>query len=143
MRIPGGRWACGLLVALAVAGCGRTPVTPPGTGARRAAQSFFEALLGREWERAYSTVDPGSKARCNAERFSRLAENYRSGLGFLPEAVHVRACDEQGAEATVHVVLTGRAATKYRRFKDAVALRRGDQGWHVVLPPNFGRSRQP
>jgi hypothetical protein len=37
--------------------------------------------------------------------------------------------------------LAGRNADQERRFKDAVALRRGDEGWRITLPPYLGESR--
>jgi hypothetical protein len=139
MRIPGRGWTWGLWVVI-VAGCTRASIQPPGTGAKKAVQSYYEALVRRDWEKAYSVLDADSKARCTQEQFSQLAPNYRSRLGFEPDAVHVQTCDEQQAEATAHVVLTGRAATKDRRYKDAITLRRDDQVWHVVLPENFGQA---
>ena len=140
MRIREGGWFCGLLVAVTVAGCAKTPVQSPTTGARKAVQRYYEALLSRDWEQAYSVLDADSKARCTPEQFSRLAPNYRSGIGFEPDAVHVRACDEKDAQATAHVIFTGRAAAKEHRYKDAIMLRRGDGGWNVVLPEYFGQA---
>jgi hypothetical protein len=142
MRIPGRSSVWGWLSVVLIAGCSKTPIHPPGTGSKEAAQIYFEALIRREWEQAYSILDAGSKARCNKEQFSCLAQNYRNSLGFEPEGVQVRAYDEQGAQATVHVVLTGHAATKDRRYKDAITLRRDDDGWHVVMPQNFGQATE-
>jgi len=137
MKIPGRGWSWGLLVAIALAGCGKQPQSS-GTGAREATQRYFEALMHRDWESAYAVLDVGSKARCTQEQFSQLAQTYRGKLGFEPDAVIVRACDEQDAVATAHVVLTA-AATKDGRFKDAITLHRSDHEWHVVLSPRFGQ----
>jgi hypothetical protein len=133
------RWACGMLVLGALAGCSATPERPPGTGAKEAVQTYYETLLHKDWRKAYSVLDPSSRSRLSADQFARLAQNYVSRLGFEPEAVHVWACDERDAEATAHVILRGRNAKQERRYKDAITLQRSDDGWHVVLPSNFGR----
>jgi hypothetical protein len=133
MRI---RWAVGLC-ALA-AGCGREATAPAGTGAREAAQGYYEALVRQDWPRAYDALHPQSRGRLRPEQFAALAADHRRGVGFEPSAVHVRSCEEQGDEATAHVVLTGTNVTK-ERHRDAVRLLRDGDGWGVVLPPTFGR----
>ena len=77
-----------------------------------------------------------------AECQSNLREIGLGNLGFEPSAVHIRACEERAAEATAHVVLTGRGAGQERRYRDAIVLRRDDNGWHVVLPSHFGQVRK-
>jgi hypothetical protein len=47
-------------------------------------------------------------------------------------------CEERASEATARVVLRGRGGSRSRRHNDAVTLHRGDDGWQVALPPNFG-----
>jgi hypothetical protein len=141
MRVPG-RWLFGLLAGSLLIGCSRSPEQPPGTGAKECAQLFYEAVIGQDWPKAYATLDLQSQKRCSSQQFSRLGQGYRSGLGFDADAVQVWACDERGAEATAHVVLTGRAATKGHRYKDAVTLRRSDEGWRIVLPLNFGQGKK-
>lgn len=133
-------WACGLLFLGSLAGCGRGPERPPGTGAKEAVQSYYEALLRKDWSKAYSTLHPNSRSRLNADQFARLAENYRSNFGFEPDAVYIRAWDERGAEAIVHVVLAGQARAKGHRYKDAIRLQRSDKGWGIILTLNFGRT---
>jgi hypothetical protein len=96
--------------------------------------------LGKDWPKAYSALHPNSRSRLSADQFARLAEKYRNSLGFEPEAVHIRAWDEQGAEATVHIVLTGQATAKGHRYKDAIRLQRGGEVWGIILPQNFGRA---
>jgi hypothetical protein len=71
-----------------------------------------------------------------------LTKRYRRDLGFEPDAIYCRACEERGPDATAHIVLTGRTTTEESRHKDAVALRRGDDGWQIVLPANFGQSKK-
>jgi hypothetical protein len=132
------RVAWALLAAVAVSGCERQPAPPPGTGARKATQTYYEALMRQEWEKAYSLLDADSRTQCSGEQFSRLAQNYRNNLGFEPDAVHIQTCDEQGAEATARIVWSSGAA-KGRRYKDAISLRRTGDRWQVVLPQGFGR----
>jgi hypothetical protein len=140
MSHPRARLLAGLATLLALAGCARTPAPGPGTGAAEAARDFFEALVGRDWARAYSGLHPDSRARCDPARFAGLAGAYRRALGFEPDGVRLRSCQEQGERAIAHVVLTGRGGPRRRSFKDAVTLRRTPEGWRVVLPANFGRA---
>jgi hypothetical protein len=135
------RWVWGLLVGGVLLGCGQLPDEPPNTGAKECAQRYYEALIRKDWPRAYTSLDSHSQKRCSAQQFSRLAQSYCSNLGFDPAAVRLRACEERGTEATAHVVLTGRSGTHTRRYKDAVTLRRNDH-WHIVLPANFGQARK-
>jgi hypothetical protein len=72
--------------------------------------------------------------------FAALAVDWRAGLHFEPVAVHVRSCDEQADTAVAHLVILGGDRTR-QRFKDAVHLRRGPDGWSVALSPLFGRLR--
>jgi hypothetical protein len=135
------RWLWVLLVAGLPIGCSRSPEQPPETGAKECVQAYFESLIHQDWSKAYACLDPASQKRFTSQQFSRLAQSYRSGFGFEPDAVHLRACQERGSEATAHVVLTGPAGTNGHHYKDGVTLRRGDDGWHVVLPPNFGQGK--
>src|SRR5438132_1611546 len=126
----GGRWAC-LLAAGALAGCGGESERPAGTGAAAAVRGYYEALLRQDWRGAYAALAPESRARVSAEQFTALALNYWRRLGFEPQGVSLRACEEHGAEAVAHVTLTGRAGARQRFHKDAVTLRRGAAGWGV------------
>jgi hypothetical protein len=121
------------LLAAALTGCAGGPDTSPGGGARDAAVAYFDCLVRQDWPGAYAALDPESRHRCSPEEFSRWAQSYRASLGFEPERTQVRAASERDDEATVHVVLTGTAAGRQRRYKDAVRLRRGESGWEVVL----------
>jgi hypothetical protein len=129
-----------LLAASLTAGCGRAP-EPAGTGAAAAVRGYYEALLRKEWTRAYALLHSESRAPRSAEEFARQAANHRRGLGFEPDAVRVRACEERGDEAVAHVVFTGRAGGRQRSFRDAVTLRKSGATWGVVLSPRFGQSR--
>jgi hypothetical protein len=130
-----------VLTAAAAAGCGPGRTAPAGTGAEAVVRDFYEALARGDANRAYADLDADSRARVGPDAFAGLARAYRVGLGFEPGAVQVRSCEEHGDEAVAHVVLTGRAEGRERRFTDGAALRRGPGGWGVVLPPGFGRGR--
>jgi hypothetical protein len=129
---------CLLLATIAV-GCTSSPATREGTGAKEAVEGYYQAIVQRDWPRAYAALHADSRARCGPERFALLAENYRHALGFEPQKVHVRSCEEQGAKATAHFALIGRGASGQRRYKDAVVLRQSEGGWGVVLPQDFGQ----
>jgi hypothetical protein len=131
-----------LLLGMLV-GCHKAPTTPPAAGAVEAARCYYEALLRRDWRGAYAALDPESRARYSASEFAALAETYYRTLDFEPEAVRVRFCDERDNDAIAHVVLTGQAGVRQRRHNDAVALRRGPEGWGVVLAGNFGKPPRP
>ena len=129
-----------LLAAGAVAGCNSAP-PPADTGAREVVEQYCAALLQRDWERAYAALHPDSRAGCSAEQFARFAARYRRDLGFEPEPVHVRFCQELGTRAVAHIVWKGQKAARERFYKDTVALRQTQPGWGVVLPRGFGQGR--
>jgi len=131
-----------ILVASFLLGCGPASESHKGTGAKQCVQSYFQAIVDQDWSKAYAALDESSQRRWDAKQFAELARKYRRGLGFEPEQVFIRACEEQGVEATAHVVLTGPSTAKDRRSKEALVLRRSATGWHVVLPPAFGRARK-
>ncbi len=131
----GFRALAGLCLLGAAVGCGG-PSPPAGTGAREAAEAYYDALLRRDWSAAYDRLHPESRARWGLARFTKLAEQVRGNVGFEPERVRVRSCEERGDEAVAHVVWLGRG-----RYEDGVTLRRTDGGWGVVLPQNFGHRR--
>ena len=135
----GRRW--GVAWMLLLAGCGSTPTSPAPGAAEAVAQDFYEALLRQDWPRAYACLAPESRARCSAEQFTRLARGHRRGLGFEPESVRVRFCEEHGSEATAHVVYTGHSESGHRSYKDGITLRQVESGWGVVLPARFGQTR--
>ncbi len=141
MTMRRARGAACLLALAALLGCGPAPPTTPHTGAEEAARDYYDAIRRRDWGRAYELLHPDSRARWSADGFARAAEEYRRRLGFEPEAVKVRSCEEQGEEAKAHVVFEGRAGGRPQLFKDAAELRRSASGWGVVLPQRFGRAR--
>jgi hypothetical protein len=124
-----------------IAGCQRAPGPPAGTGAEEAARRYCEALVRQDWAQLHAALHPDSRARYSTEQFGRLVQSHRRSLGFEPEGVRVRACEEHGDQAIAHVVFTGQAAGRQRQYKDAVALRQTGAGWGVVLPPQFGQNR--
>jgi hypothetical protein len=126
------------MVAL-LAGCGASKSA--GTGAEETARTYFDALTRNDWSGAYELLHSDSTKEVNAARFTQSAQQYVRDLGFTPETVYVRSCDEHNAEAVAHVVLMGSGEAK-SSFKDAVVLRRTDSGWRVVLSPRFGHSNR-
>ncbi len=125
---------------LLAAGCGGK-AAPPLSEAEPAALRFFTALKDRDWPAAYAALSADGRKRLSVAEFTQRAQRYRQGLGFEPTAAHVRSCDERGDEAVAHVSLTGQSGGRQRFHKDAVTLRRGAEGWGVVLPPRFGQAR--
>jgi len=130
-----------VLLASALCGCGRGTEPPPTTGARQCVVGFYQSLIAQDFEAAYAALDIGSQKRVGQQQFNQLARSYRSNLGFEPETVAVRACDEHDNEAMAQIVVTGKVPN--RRHKDALPLIRDDDGWHVVLPANFGQVAGP
>jgi hypothetical protein len=130
-----------LLAFVVMAGCSPTSDTIPGTGAREAAQSYYEALLRHDWAEAYAALHPDTRTRCSEQQFAKRAGQYCQTLGFEPQAVHVRSCEEHNSEAIAHVVFTGNSAGNQKLYKEAVTLRRSEAGWGVVLPMNFGTAK--
>src|SRR5262249_25983391 len=91
------RWSW-LLVGLIVAGCGPPAAPPPGR-AELVVRRYFEAIVQQDWPTAYAALHPDLRKRWNAEQFTRRAQQYRSHLGFEPDGVQVRACEERAIEA--------------------------------------------
>ena len=141
--MPGRRtrwlWLAAAAAALA-AGCGRpAPTRPPGSGAEAAAKAYCDALLRQDWDRAYALLDADGQAACGPTRFAQLAAAYRAGMGFEPDAVRVRSCQENGDGAIAHVVFSGAAGPQHRSHQDGLTLRRGAPGW-AVAPPAWLRA---
>ena len=132
------QWLCCCLLA---AGCRPTQSAPAGTGALEAVVAFYTALVHKDWDAAYAILDASNRSRVTRQRFATLAGTFRGGIGFEPSSVQVSSCEEQGERAVAHVVLIGRPSA-HQRFKDAVTLRRGEDGWGVVLAPTFGVTRR-
>src|SRR6516164_9919929 len=128
-----------LAVLAAVLGCGKSAAPPADTGSAGAAREYGEAVCRRDWPRAYALLHPDSRRRYSAEQFARLAATYRQGIGFEPEKVHLRAHEEHGDEAIIHLNFTGLAGGKRKFYKESLQLRRDGTQWLVVLPLPFGR----
>ena len=131
---------CALGWLLLAAGCGGTAAPPP-SESQAVALRFLTALKDQDWPVAYAALQPDGRTRLTPAQFAERARRYRQGLGFEPTAAHVRSCEERGDEAVAHVTLTGQSNGHQRFHKDAVTLRRGADGWGVVLPPRFGQVR--
>jgi hypothetical protein len=102
-------------------------------------QGYFEALLQHNWDRAYDVLDPDSQSRYSRAQFVDLAKKY-GNVGFEPQSVKIRSCDEQQDKAIAHVFLIGASAGKERRYRDGISLRKTANGWRVVLPQDFSRN---
>jgi len=141
MRTPPARWSWVVVVGLAASGCGGHRGQPADTGAKDSARAFAEAIDRQDWETAYEGLHEESRRHLGRDEFARLARQYRHNFGFEPASVQVRSCEEQGDEAKAHVVFSGQARGGPRQFRDSVLLRRGPEGWGVVLPRRFGQGR--
>ena len=129
----------GLLICVSlIAGCGAASSEPSKSGAESTARVFHEALITRDWPKAYAQLAPETRRRISADQFQQLAQFYRKQLEFEPTKVQVRSCEERDAEATAHITLLGTAVKQ--RFRDAVLLKQIDSEWRVVLPKNFGQA---
>ena len=136
-----GRHVAGWSLVLIVAGCSREVPAAAGTGAEGVVRGYYDALVRKDWTEAYAALHPDSRAKVSAAQFARQAESYRRQLGFEPQQVTVRSCEEHGSEALAHVILKGSAAGGPRSFKDAVVLRQTAGRWGLVLPARFGEGR--
>jgi hypothetical protein len=130
-----------LLLALAAGGCGGE-AAPTVSEARATARTFYTAIVREDWPTAYALLAPEVQARLDADAFAALGKQYRTGFGFEPANVEVRSCDEQGDQATAHVVVTGNSASKKNHYRETATLRKGPTGWKVVPPEAFGRVRR-
>jgi hypothetical protein len=73
-------------------------------------QRYCEALLEKDWARAYAALHPDSRARYGINQFVHLAERYRRDHGFEPEFARIRFCQEQGTRAIAHIMWKGQKA---------------------------------
>jgi hypothetical protein len=139
MVVHGGNWAW-VLVAVGVAGCGRTLPPPAGTGARESVRDYCDGLVRQDWPQAYAALHPDSRRGITPEQFARLGQAFRHNLDFELTEFKVQTCEERGAEAIAHVVLIGGKAAHLRRYKEGIVLRHSGGTWRVILPENFGRT---
>jgi hypothetical protein len=100
--------AVNILILGLAAGCGRSPASSADTGARETANRFCEAFCRQDWAEAYRTLHADSSHDLPEDQFAILAADYRRAIGFEPEKVRIRSCEEQGTRAIVHLVLTGK-----------------------------------
>lgn len=123
------------------AACNAKPAAPSDTGSRQATRAFFEAVIHGDWSHAYGLLDADSHRGCGEEQFGTQAKAYVQRLGFEAKAVHVQSCEERGASAIAHLVLTGSDGKKQVRFREGAELRKNGDAWTVVLPAAFGRRK--
>jgi hypothetical protein len=134
---PSGWFGCLLVLGLS-GGCGAPPASPSDTGARQVVQDYFEAISRRDWPRAHAVLDAESRRRCDVAEFGRRADQFRRSLGFEPEKIHVRSCEEQGTQAVAHVIIQGRGGSR-QKYKIGCVLRRENGAWGINLPRQFGQ----
>jgi hypothetical protein len=121
------------VVIFAIAGCSGTG--PASTGAETVARTFYEAIIRKDWDRAFALVE--NNADNDRQRFAIQAQQFRRRVGFEPDQVLVRSCREHGDAATAHVLLKGAG----HLFKDVISLHKVDGAWRIVLPPRFGEQQ--
>src|SRR5262245_2811850 len=125
-----------LLAALVVGGgCAKKPIATQ-SGAETALREFGQALVGKDWPRAYQALHPESRAALGEKQFARLGANYLAGIGFEADEFLIRSCDERGSEVLAQARLRGHAA-ELRTYKDTFTIKRDTAGWGVVLPSYF------
>ncbi|MCZ2341232.1 MAG: hypothetical protein LC104_05470 [Bacteroidales bacterium] len=100
-------------------------------------RAFYEAVIQKNPTAVYALLHPDVSQKLPRAEFGRRLEAYRRKLGFDPEKVAVRTCDEHGTEATVRVFLSGHGQHRHG-YEDNLFLRRQEQQWRVILPPRFG-----
>ena len=126
-----------LAIGTAPTGCG-SKAAPVDTGAREVVQGYFEAVLKQDCDLAHGLLDADSQRRFPRPNFAALVKKYGE-LGFEPQSIKIRSCDEQGDRAIAHVSLIGKSAGKERRYRDAVSMQKTESGWRVILPKNLDR----
>jgi hypothetical protein len=126
-------------LSVLAAGCGSS-ATPRSRGeAETVVVSFYEALVRCDWPAAHALLHSENRASCPLDSFTSLAAAYWRRLGFEPQEVRVRSCEEHEEEAVAHVLLVGRQGGHEKTHRDAIILRRDGSGWGIVLPARFGR----
>jgi hypothetical protein len=128
-----------VLGTVATAGCGSAPTSTADTGAEAVARSYCDAVLRQDWPAAYALLHADSRARLDAAAFARQASKQRRRMGFEPDEVVLRSCEEHDGEAVAHIVYHGRADGHRHSFRDGLTLRRDPAGWKIDLPQSFGQ----
>jgi hypothetical protein len=130
--------SAGILAVLLLVGCSVPAPAPEDTGARKAVTDFFEPLITQDWQRGFAVLVPDKKKNQTLEQFKAQALAYRKRIGFDPELVHIRSCEEHNTDATAHLSLIGHVLGQRRMFRESVRLQRRGSDWFVVPPNHFG-----
>jgi hypothetical protein len=129
----------GVLLIFVTAGCHQAPPSVPrSASAEPVVLEFFRGLGTGDMTRAYAVLHPDVQSTLNQESFAQRAAGYLSNLGFTPDDVIVRSCEERQDDATAHVTLVGHSGAKTHTYKEILFLRRTANGWGVLLPGSFG-----
>jgi hypothetical protein len=132
------RYFAGIVaIAIGLAGCQQAPPVALNTGSNEAVTEFFEAIVRKDWPRGLAALASDKNNHMTVEQFGRQGEAYRKYVGFEPEELHIRSCEEQGSQAIAHVVLVGHFNGRRKQFRESVALRLKDGKWGVLKPKHF------
>ncbi len=122
----------------AFSGCRSDVPAPAGTGARKAAIMYFEALAQQDWGTAYAQLHADTQKRMDRPAYERAARAYCNRLGFTLGKVTIRSCDEQGDKAIAQVILSDASGSMKHRFHEGAILQQSADGWRISLPSTFG-----
>jgi hypothetical protein len=135
-------WLLCLGVLFLAAGYGCRHSAPPAVPPSQAVvESYCQALVRKEWTRAYGLLDAESQKRCSRQRFVQLGPLEIDKFGFVPESCHVHSCQQREATAIAQLVFYSSPA-KNRRYRDSLTLRQSGGEWKIELPENFGVKRR-
>ncbi|WP_029629662.1 nuclear transport factor 2 family protein [Zavarzinella formosa] len=133
------KWSWLVLLAGLVGCSSSTPPAAPDTGAKKVVQDYGEAVVRRNWPKAYALLHPDNHKQWPLEQFTRLAESYRRNLEFEPQRLHIRSCEEQTDRVVAHVVFIGGNSHQRHSFNDGLTLYQAEGKWLILLTPKFGK----
>jgi hypothetical protein len=117
-------------------GCRHVP-PPPEPPSWAVVESFCQALVQKEWARAYTLLDPESQKRCPQQRFAQLGPLEIDKFGFVPESCRVQSCQQREGTGIAQVDYCS-SPTKNRRYRDTLTVRQNGAEWKIALSGNFG-----
>jgi hypothetical protein len=131
--------SCWPLLAAILSGC-QTPAPPTleDTGSTEVVKLFFEGLVKQDWAQSFAVLTAERQKTISLDQFRRQAQAYCKRLGFEPQEVHIRSCEEHGTEAIAHLSLVGHVQGQRKQFRESVVLKKSANRWQVVPPNHFG-----